>query len=139
VAGSSFLDTNVLIYLHDVGEPAKQDVARRTFDGLDPGAVVLSTQVLQEFFWNATRKMEPPLSHEDAARFVLDFSRYRVVHVDPAMILSAIERLRRDRLAFWDALIVESALSAGCTRLLTEDLQDGRMFDSLRVENPFRP
>ena len=54
------------------------------------------------------------------------------------MILAAVARSTADGVAFWDGLIVEAALSAGCTRMLTEDLQHGRVFDGLRVENPFR-
>jgi len=55
------------------------------------------------------------------------------------MILAAIVRVRTARISFWDALIVEAALTAGASTLLTEDLQDGQVFDGLlRVENPFQ-
>jgi predicted nucleic acid-binding protein len=54
-----------------------------------------------------------------------------------ALILAAVARATSARIAFWDGLIVEAALAAGCARLLTEDLQDGRDFDGLRVVNPF--
>ena len=45
---------------------------------------------------------------------------------------------RKQRLSVWDALIVESARARGCRRLLSEDLQHGREFGSVRIENPFR-
>ena len=69
-----------------------------------------------------------------------DFARLPIVQVDAPIILAAIARVQTASIAFWDALIVESALAAGATRLLTEDLQDGQVFDGrLRVENPFLP
>jgi predicted nucleic acid-binding protein len=138
VAGRTFLDTNLLLYLFDVGEPEKSGAARRVYDGMAPGDIVLSTQVLEEFFWNATRKLDPGLPADEAARHVRDFTVHRVVVLDVPMIHAAMARTASDSIAFWDALIVEAALSAECERLLTEDLQDGREFDGLRVENPFR-
>ena len=134
----TFFDTNLLLYLFDVGEPEKSRAARGVYDGTPPGDLVLSTQVLQEFFWNATRKLSPPLPANEAAARVEEFAAHMIIVVDVPVILAATARASTDTIAFWDALIVESALSAGCTRLLTEDLKDGREFDGLRVENPFR-
>lgn len=53
------------------------------------------------------------------------------------MVLGAVRRSREYMLSFWDALIVESALSAGANRLLTEDLQNGQEIEGLHIENPF--
>ena len=138
VAGRDFVDTNVLLYLFDVGEPTKSDVARRVYGTAEPGDLVVSTQVLQEFYWNSTRKLVPPLEPAEAAGYLRDFAMHDVVEVSVPLILSAAGRSTAARIAFWDALIVEAALSAGCARLLTEDLQDGRDFVGLRVVNPFR-
>ena len=135
----TFLDTNVLLYLFDVGEPAKSRIARRAYDALAPGDGVLSTQVLQEFYWNARRKLRPPLGTDAALRSLLDLSAHETVVVGVPLIAAAVARGAEDRLAFWDALVVESALEARCTRLLTEDLRHGRRFGPLRVENPFLP
>jgi predicted nucleic acid-binding protein len=60
-----------------------------------------------------------------------------VVVLDVPLVVRAVARSREHRLSLWDALIVQAAHSRGCTRLLTEDLQDGRQFGALRVENPF--
>jgi len=138
VGGSrTFVDTNVLGYMFDPRDPAKQAKAQSAVTGFLPAELVLSTQVLQEFYWTATRKLDPPLAPEAAAGVVADLSLNRVVVLTPPVILQAIARGVNDRISFWDALIVEAALSAGCDRLLTEDLQHGRTFDTLRVENPF--
>jgi predicted nucleic acid-binding protein len=137
VGTRTFVDTNVLLYLYDVKEPAKSRAARRAYDGMTPGECVLSTQVLQEFYWNSTRKLQPALREDEAARILVDLSAHETVQVDVAIIVAAAARGASDRIAFWDALVVETALSAGCELLLTEDLQHGRRFGPLRVENPF--
>ena len=134
----TFVDTKVLLYAFDSGEPGKRAEALRVLHGLETEDLVLSTQVLQEFYWNATRKLDPPLRPEDAVRRMMDLAAHRTVVVDIPLILAAASRGTLDRIAFRDALVVESALSAGCDSLLTEDLQGGRAFGTLRVENPFR-
>lgn len=134
----SFFDTNVLIYLYDDDDPEKKARALQLFgEEVGAGRAVLSTQVLQEFYVNATRKLSPPLSEERAERRVRDFSSLPLVHTDEHMVLSAIVRSRASSFSFWDALIVEAALKAGADRLLTEDLQHGQIIDGLRIENPF--
>jgi predicted nucleic acid-binding protein len=134
----SFFDTNVLLYMYDDDEPRKKELALRTFErAIGTNLVVLSTQVLQEFYVNATRKLATPLAPERAAARVRDFARLPLVRVDEAMILAAIERHRSMSLSFWDALILEAALKGGADRLLTEDLQHGQNIEGLRVENPF--
>ena len=58
--------------------------------------------------------------------------------IDAALVLRGVSLSREHGLSLWDALIVEAARAAGCARLLTEDLQHGRRFGAVRVENPFR-
>lgn len=137
MAGRAFVDTNVLVYLYDERDRRKQARAREVLQWMEHGELVVSTQVLQEFCATVLRKMNPPMPLAELAAVVASFARNPVVLVEPSLILAAIERSRVDRLSYWDAVIVESALSADCERLLTEDLQHGRQFGSLRVENPF--
>jgi len=96
--------------------------------------LLLSTQVLQEFYWAVTRELASPLPEEVAEERVRDFSRLPLVRVDISMILAAIARSQS--FSFWDSLVLEAALRAG--RLLTEDLQHGKRIGALTVENPFR-
>jgi predicted nucleic acid-binding protein len=133
-----FLDTNVVVYLFDADSPDRQARAREIFssDG-EAFDLVLSTQVLQEFYVTATRKLERPLADEDALEAVRSLSQMTVVQTDPPLILSAIELSQQHTVAFWDALVIEAAQAAGCSRLLSEDLQAGRRFGDLLVENPF--
>jgi predicted nucleic acid-binding protein len=135
----AFFDTNVLVYLFDNRDPEKRIRAQRVFaEESGRGLVVLSTQVLQEFYWAVTRKLASPLPDEVAEKRVRDFCELPLVRVDAPMILAAITRSRSQSFAFWDALIVEAALKAGARCLLTEDLQHGQQIGDLTVENPFR-
>lgn len=134
----SFFDTNVLLYLFDGSEPEKKALAQETLYGeVERGRAVLSTQVLQEFYVNATRKLAEPLSTEVAGAQVRDFARLPLVRVDEAMIFSAMERHRGMSVSFWDALIVEAAISCGADRILSEDLQHGQVMDGVRIHDPF--
>lgn len=133
----TFLDSNVLVYLFDRNAPDKHKIARALLVELQP-SIVISTQVLQEFYVTVTRKLAVPLPADEAERQVHNFSTFDVVLVDVPLIQVAIALARTHVLSFWDALVIESAQARGCSRLLSEDLQDGREFGSLRIENPFR-
>lgn len=134
----TFFDTNVLVYLFDQDNPVKQCRVRELFqDEVEAGRFVVSTQVLQEFYVAATRKLAVPLPAADAEEAVRALAELTIVSIDPPLILSAIGRSREMQVSFWDALIIEAALSAGASKLLTEDLQDGRQIGSMRIENPF--
>lgn len=134
-----FLDTNVLVYLFDADDPAKQ---RRVQDLLSNrelrAQLILSTQVLQEFYVSVTRKLAIPLDPETAFQAVRDLADFPVVQIDPPLILLAIQRSRTAKISFWDALILEAALAAGATLLYSEDFQDGAAFGGLRIVNPFK-
>jgi predicted nucleic acid-binding protein len=134
-----FVDTNILVYAHDASESDKQPIAEALLRELwRQRTGVLSTQVLQEFYVVATRKYDPPMSRDLARRLVAHYSNWRVVGVDLPLIVSASELEEIHSLSLWDALVVEAARRAGATRLATEDMQDGREFGELRIEDPFR-
>ena len=136
---STFVDTNVLVYRFDNDEPAKQARAREILDTEGKGRdLVLSTQVLQEFYVSVIRKLSRPLAESDALEAVRHLTALSVVHVDVELITIAIIFSQEHKISFWDALIVATARSAGCRELLTEDLQDGWRIDGLEVVNPFR-
>ena len=134
--GRVFFDTNVLVYADDRGAGKKTFVAQALIaDALRANRGVVSTQVLQEFFVITTRKLGVP--SEAARRKVELLARFDVVPVQLELILGGIDLHRLHGLSFWDALIVRAASTAGCARLLTEDLQHGQVIDGVRVENPF--
>jgi predicted nucleic acid-binding protein len=135
---TTFVDTNVLAYAHDVSERARQPVARALLDELwRTRSGALSTQVLQEFYVVATRKFVPAMARSAARNIVASYSAWPVVGVDTALILSASALEERHRLSFWDALIVEAAHRAGAARLASEALQAGRRLRGVAIVNPF--
>ena len=133
-----FIDTNVLVYLYDNDTPTKKARAVELLrDELAPPNIVLSTQVLQEFFVAVTRKLATPLQYSAATAVLEQLSVLSVRVVTTSLIVAAGTRCAHSMLSFWDALIVETALDAGATVLLTEDLQHHQKFGTLLVKNPF--
>lgn len=134
----TFVDTNVLVYAHDQSEGHKQPLAQALLEELWAGRTgVLSTQVLQEFYVVATRKFNPPMSRRAAREIVALYASWPLIQVDLPLILMASELEERHKLSFWDALVVEAARRAGAVRLVSEDLQAGRVIGGVRIENPF--
>ncbi len=132
-----FLDTNILVYADDAAAGKKQGIAQGVLeDAVKRGVATFSTQVLQEYFVIATRKLH--LEAAAARRRIELLSTLDVVEIDTPTILNAIDLHRLHAIAFWDALIVQSAAVGGCARLVTEDLQHGRAYAGVTVENPFR-
>lgn len=132
-----FIDTNVLIYAHDVDAPAKNEIARKILRELwSERSGALSVQVLQEFYVNVTRKIPSPLSR-DSARTVVETYMTWCSETTPAEISSAFRIEDESRIGFWDALIISAAVKSGATRILSEDLNAGRRIAGILVENPF--
>lgn len=135
---TTFVDTNIIAYAHDLTETIKRPVAQRALDELwMAGTGALSVQVLQEFYNVATRKFSPPMSAGEARNVIADYATWQVVSPDAALILDASVLEEKHAVSFWDALIIEAARRSGADTLLTEDLQHGQRFGSLTIENPF--
>ena len=132
---SLFIDTNVVVYAFDRADPKKQRIALEVLEG--DQRLVLSTQVLVETWWVLTRRIAEPLEEEQASVVIDRLSKLPVVSTDPQLVKQAIDSCRRFDIAIWDALIVESARTAGCKCVLSEDLQAGQDFDGISIENPF--
>jgi predicted nucleic acid-binding protein len=98
---------------------------------------VLSIQVLQEFFVTITKKVERPLGLAEVRETVADLLKWEVVANDGESILRAIAVHERHKLSFWGSMIIQAAVKAGVTTLLTEDLRDGIAVEGLKIKNPF--
>jgi predicted nucleic acid-binding protein len=132
-----FVDTNVLIYAHDVDAKAKHEAAKRVLHGLwNERTGVLSMQVLQEFYVNVTRKIPHPLSKESARLVVTTYTTW-CIDTTPAEIASAFRIEDESHIGFWDALILASAIKSGADRILSEDMNPGQTISGVRIENPF--
>ena len=133
----AFFDTNVLVYMHDPRAAYKRDVALHLFRRhLYAETLVISTQVLQEFYVTVSRKIENIKSGQ-ARAITAEYARLNVLTISPQHMLQAIDLRSRHQLSFWDGLILVGAKAAGASLLLSEDLAHGRVYDGVRVENPF--
>jgi predicted nucleic acid-binding protein len=133
-----FADSNVLLYAvsRDAGERAKAERAREILASRE---LAISTQVLQEFYVQATRASRPdPLSHDQARKLVESFTRFTVADTTPRLALAAIATHHRFEISYWDAAILEAARSLGCDTVLSEDLNDGQDYAGVVVRDPFR-
>jgi predicted nucleic acid-binding protein len=132
-----FADTNVLLYAIS-RDPAEQDKAKRANDILADRDLVLSVQVLQEFYVQATRASRPDaISHRHAVLLIESFRRFKVQDITSGIMLAALDTGRRFQLSYWDAAIIEASRAAGCAQVLSEDLNDGQDYGGVRVTNPF--
>jgi predicted nucleic acid-binding protein len=135
-----FLDTNIFVYTFDSTEPEKRAKARDLVShALRRTQGVTSYQVVQEFINVATRRFERPLMPQDCAAY-LDTVLAPLCQVFPSidMYKEALDIHERWQFSYYDSLIVTAALSAGCERLYSDDLQHGQTIRDLVIENPFR-
>ncbi|MCZ8203213.1 PIN domain-containing protein [Gemmatimonas sp.] len=134
--GKVFFDTNVLVYAQDLDAPHKRERSRQLMaEVAAAGGGVISTQVLQEYYVTATRKLGvTPLA---AKSVVQSFRMFEIVQLSPDLIEQAIDRSVLSQLSFWDALIVAASAASGCTTIYSEDLNAGQVIGGVRVVNPF--
>jgi predicted nucleic acid-binding protein len=132
----AFLDTNVLVYAAAGrgSEERKRERALALIEGEDVG---VSAQVLQEFYVTVTRKIEIPMSPEQALEWIEQFESFPCVSVNSALVKIAAEVSERFRISYWDGAILAAAQELGAKRLYTEDLNDGQRYGSVRAVNPF--
>ena len=133
----AFLDTNILLY--SISTAPDEALKRHRSAGiLDEGSCVLSVQVLQEFFVQATRPSKPRrLTHEHAKELMESWLRFDVLNLTPALIFSALDLKARYRLSYWDSAIVAAAQAMQCDKLYTEDMSHGMRIDGMEIVNPF--
>lgn len=133
-----FVDTNVFLYARDAGEPVKQPLAAAWLERLWREQLGrTSVQVLSEYYVNVTRKVDPGLPADDAWDDVTALFTWRPQPIDEPLMRLAREIEKRHRLSWWDSLVVGAAQLQGCALLLTEDLQDGGVYDGVTVRSPF--
>ena len=132
----TFVDTNILLYaISTHSEEAGKTRTAKTI--LSDPNLTLSVQVLQEFYVQATRPTRTdPLTHQEATALIQYWLRHRIVPITAQVMLDALDIKKRYQTSYWDAAILAAAV-AGCTKLLSEDLNPGQNYDSIRVINPF--
>lgn len=132
-----FIDTNILVYCMDGSDQEKKERCRMLLKSLSNDLRgVISTQVMQEFYVTATKKLgADALLVKDILHY---FEQFETVIITPQIIKDAIDCSIINRISFWDSLIVIAAESARCEELWTEDLNDGQVIRGVRIENPLR-
>lgn len=135
-----FLDTNLFIYQLDASDERKRSIADAIIRrGVETGNAGVSFQVVQECLNTMLRKAEIPLDITGARSYMETvLEPLMCVPATIALYHRALDVKSRYRFGFFDALIVAAALEAGCSRLYSEDLQDGQKIEQLVIENPFK-
>jgi predicted nucleic acid-binding protein len=134
-----FLDTNIFVYSFDQSAAVKARKAEQLIrKALTTRKGIISYQVVQEFFNVALRRFSQPMRQGDAEQYLATVFRPLLgVSSSPALYSEALHLQAQSGLSWYDSLIVSAAVQARCDFLLTEDLQHGQRFGSLRVANPF--
>ena len=132
-----FIDTNLLVYAHDVKNPKKMGIAQQLiFEGIRNDSGTISTQVLSEFFVTVTKKLERSIGINEAKLEIELLRSLTVVEIEYEMVIRAINIHKEYKVSYWDALIIVAALRSQCTKLYTEDLNPGQTFEGLEIVNP---
>ncbi|MBN2383083.1 PIN domain-containing protein [bacterium] len=133
-----FFDTNVLVYAFDTHESTRQDRAQALLkQGIRMESMVVSTQVLSEFFVIMTRKIQQPLTAAEVMRIITSLSPVPAVELDRVLVFRAVDTSIRYQISYWDALIVAAAERMKCSQIFSEDLSHGQYYHTIQVLNPF--
>lgn len=133
-----FVDTNILVYAHDLSAKDHHVKAFAILESLwEEQAGVISTQVLQEFYITVTRKIKSPLKPAHARDMIRNYLAWPVQVNDPQSAVRASEIEERNGISFWDALIVDAALQLNAKKIISEDLNSGQLIEGILIENPF--
>ena len=138
MSGKAFLDTNILLYCFDNADSRKQELARNLVNSLlDVDSARISTQTLQEYYNVLTKKLK--CDKKEALKNVERYSKIFPVHTNTVKdILSAISISVKNKLSFYDSLIIAAAKAEGCGTVYSEDLNDGQKVDGVKIVNPFK-
>jgi predicted nucleic acid-binding protein len=132
MSGKAFLDTNILIYAFS-NDPAKGPLA----EAILAAGGFISVQVLNEFANVCIKKLKLDWQEIEDRLNIVRVLIDEVVPLTVDVHEKAVTLARDHKWAFYDALILATASSLGCSRLLTEDFHNGFLLNDLRVENPF--
>lgn len=138
MSGKVFLDTNILVYAHDLDAGKKHELALKIVkDMWDKRTGVMSTQVLQEFYMTVTKKIGNPIHPLEAREIIRSYACWEIMENTVTSVIRASEIEEKHHISFWDALVVVSAYNSKVDKILTEDLNSGQIFEGILIENPF--
>ncbi len=130
-----FIDTNILVYSLDTNDKAKHARARQVLQKIiEKHQPVISTQVINEFFVVATKKL-----HADpivVKNIIHNFRNMEIVNSGLQLIEEAIDISVISQLSFWDSLVIAAAEKSNCESVFSEDLNAGQNYRGVVVLNP---
>ncbi len=129
-------DTNIYVYTLDKRDLVKQRIAIEVAAALRVQGAMLPLQLIGEFQHVLRRKLKAPAAFAASEGLALITSHRTFAYTEAAAIL-ALNEAAHGRLGYWDALMLASAAEAGCTAMLSEDMQDGARIFGLEIVNPF--
>ncbi|MCI5191581.1 MAG: PIN domain-containing protein [Candidatus Electrothrix sp. AU1_5] len=134
-----FIDTNIFVYSFQSNEPVKQGISQELIqNALQEQTGCISSQVIQEFLNVATKKFNPPLSHQDSLKYLnMVLAPLCEVFNSLDLLRKALEVSERWQYSLYDSMIITAALQTKCATLYSEDMQHGQQIESLVIENPF--
>lgn len=134
-----FLDTNVLVYSFDDTAPTKRKISEDLIgETLRSGRGAISWQVVQEFLNVALHKWDLPMTSSDAAEYMsTTLEPLCTVFPSPSLWRTALTLQAQSQYRIYDSLIIAAAIQCGAKTLYSEDLQSGRRFGNLEIQNPF--
>jgi predicted nucleic acid-binding protein len=133
------VDTNVLVYMHDPGDPAKQARACAVIERVaTAGTAVLPAQTLSELANVTLKKLKPPLPPDDVRAQIQRLVRlFPVLPLTPEVVLEAVRGVQDHHLSYYDAQIWAVARLARLEVILTEDFNAGAVVDGVAFVDPF--
>lgn len=132
MSADAFLDTNILLYAVSTSK-SEHEKRLRARDLLTSDSIGFSTQVFAEFYVNATQKLSPRLSHDEAVAILPPLQSLPVQSITNTVVFSAFSIRKRYEISYWDAAIVAAALELECETIWSEDLNDGQSYDNVIV------
>ncbi|TVP79645.1 MAG: PIN domain-containing protein [Puniceicoccaceae bacterium] len=138
MSAKRFVDTNILLYAKDASETEKQPIAAALIQELwETRSGCLSTQVLNEYYVNATQKLKPGLTQVEAWADLEALQAWEPIPIGFNLLAKGFNIQSRYQLSWWDSLIVAAAVDSNCKEILSEDLASGQVYDGVPVINPF--
>jgi predicted nucleic acid-binding protein len=134
-----FLDTNIFVYSLDPVDPHKARMAEGLVTrGVGSRLGVISYQVVQEFMNVSLRQFRATMTVTELELYFFKILLpMMTVPSSSGLFLEALRLQTANQIAWYDSLIVAAAIQGGCEILYSEDLQDGRRFGDLVIQNPF--
>jgi predicted nucleic acid-binding protein len=139
LSGLFFLDTNIFVYTFDETAVEKRQIAQQLIrDALLTRRGIVSTQIVQEFLNVALHKFSRPMTVSDAEAYLKTVLIPLCQQYPSGSFYERALLVKAETgYSFYDTLVVTAAIEAGCSTLLSEDMQDGRVVQGLTIVNPF--